>query len=177
MSGMLLSVKQAAKATGATRPAILRAIESHELSATKDEATQEWRVEASELYRVFPPIAQKPARVKEPSRAAAMDKAALRREIEIREQQLAVLREERERERADKDRQIASLSEQLMAANEERRIILRQLTALLTDRRRAAEPDAAPIDLPKVIPMPPPSTPSEPPVRARSWFRRMMGTH
>jgi excisionase family DNA binding protein len=171
---MFLSLKEAAKVTGKSKPAILRAIESHELSAARDEVGGEWRVEPSELYRVFPPVPQKPLRNGETMHGGPMDKAALRREIEVRDQQLAALREERERERADKDRQIDSLTEQLMAANEERRTMLRQLTALLTDQRAPADsyPSAGAAE---VIAMPPPAPAPAAPAKEKGWFRRMIG--
>lgn len=110
---MSYSLKQAAGATGKTKTTILRAIQTGKLSATKD-AMGAWQLDPAELHRVYPPIG-----------IAAM-----------RTQQDAA--ELYERLLADKDLQIARLTEELAAANEERRTTLRQLTALLSDQRNGA---------------------------------------
>jgi hypothetical protein len=112
-----------------------------------------WQVDPAELHRVYPQV------VDAPVGAAAQTQ---RHASELYERLLA-----------EKDRQIESLTEQLKAADEERRTTLRQLTALLTDQREKQQP------MPDVIAMPPPSTPAEtsPPIPAKEigWFRRMMG--
>ncbi len=48
-----LTLGQAAKETGQSKPTILRAIQSGRLSATKDEVGQ-WAIEPAELFRVYP---------------------------------------------------------------------------------------------------------------------------
>jgi hypothetical protein len=83
----------------------------------------------------YPPVSEKPLRTDAMKSGAAMDETAFRREIEVRDQQLEALLQERERERADKDKQIESLTRRLEAADDERRTTLRQLTAILTDQR------------------------------------------
>ena len=108
---MSYSLKQAAAATGKTKTTILRAIQTAKLSATKD-AMGAWQVDPAELHRVYPPIEE----------AAAGQ--TQRNASELYERLLT-----------EKDQQIASLTEQLKAADEERRTTLRQLTALLTDQR------------------------------------------
>ena len=49
------SVKQAAAATGRTKPTILRAIQANRIVATKDEHGR-WQIEPAELHRVYRPV-------------------------------------------------------------------------------------------------------------------------
>ncbi len=49
------SVKQAAAATGRTKPTILRAIQANRIAATKDEHGK-WQIEPAELHRVYRPV-------------------------------------------------------------------------------------------------------------------------
>jgi hypothetical protein len=49
------SVKQAAAATGKTKPTILRAIQANRIAARKDEHGR-WQIEPPELHRVYRPI-------------------------------------------------------------------------------------------------------------------------
>ena len=66
-------------------------------------------------------------------------------ELAAAKARLAVLTEERERERRDKDATIADLRTRLDASEEERRRKDTQLTALLTDQsRKAATEDTKP---------------------------------
>jgi hypothetical protein len=125
---MSYSLKQAAAATGKTKTTILRAIQTSKISATKD-ALGAWQIDPAELHRVYKPVGD--ADVLQTHRQAP----------DLYERLLA-----------EKDRQIASLSEQLAEANEERRTTLRQLTALLTDQRAKPGPD--------VIVTPPPADPT-----------------
>jgi excisionase family DNA binding protein len=107
---MTYSVKQAAEATGKTKPTILRAIQKGKISAKKDEHG-EWEIDPAELHRVYPPVPED-------------DGTGVSLEVELLREMLA-----------DKDRQIETLSHRLESADEERRTTLRQLTALLTDQR------------------------------------------
>jgi excisionase family DNA binding protein len=122
---MTYSVKQAAEATGKTKPTILRAIQKGKISAKKDEHG-EWEIDPAELHRVYPPVPED-------------DGTGVSLEVELLREMLA-----------DKDRQIESLSRRLESVDEERRTTLRQLTAILTDQRAQAiitpppEPAAAP---------------------------------
>ena len=50
------SVPQAAAAVGRNRSSILRAIKSGRLAAARDDATGAWRIDASELHRLFPTV-------------------------------------------------------------------------------------------------------------------------
>jgi excisionase family DNA binding protein len=162
---MYYSVKQAAEATGKTKPTILRAIQKGKISAQKDEHG-EWQIDPAELHRVYEPV---PAGTDTHTDANG---TADSREIELLREMLA-----------DKDRQIESLSRRLESVDEERRTTLRQLTALLTDQRAKAP-------APDVIAMPPPASPAEAedhpgqqspprvspvPSNEAGWWRRMVG--
>jgi hypothetical protein len=46
---------EAATAAGMAKSSILRAIKRGTLSATRDEATGQWRIDPAELHRVYPP--------------------------------------------------------------------------------------------------------------------------
>ena len=162
---MYYSVKQAAEATGKTKPTILRAIQKGKISAQKDEHG-EWQIDPAELHRVYEPV---PAGTDTHTDANG---TADSREIELLREMLV-----------DKDRQIESLSRRLESVDEERRTTLRQLTALLTDQRAKAP-------APDVIAMPPPASPAEAedhpgqqspprvspvPSNEAGWWRRMVG--
>jgi hypothetical protein len=171
---MSYSLKQAAEATGKTKPTILRAIQLGKVSAQKDEHG-EWQIDPAELHRVYKPVSKD-----EPIDVLVGDTGA-QRELELLREMLADRDRQIARIVADKDRQIESLNRRLEAVDEERRTTLRQLTALLTDQR--AKPAS------EVISMPPPASPAEaedhpdrqspapvsPPPSEASWWRKMMG--
>jgi hypothetical protein len=138
---MPYSIKQAAEATGKTKPTILRAIQKNKISAKKDEHG-EWEIDPAELHRVYPAV---------PEGTSAHTDAngvSVSREIELLREMLA-----------DKDRQIDGLNRRLESLDEERRTTLRQLTALLTDQREQA------------VITPPPETPAAEARKTRSWWR------
>ena len=172
---MSYSVKQAAEATGKTKPTILRAIQKGKISAKKDEHG-EWEIDPAELHRVYDPVGEGTSTGTDTNAASAF------REIELLREMLA-----------DKDRQIESLSRRLGSVDDERRTTLRQLTALLTDQRAKA-PDVIVTPPPTsaaIITPPPPAADPAPaaapaapavvkirPVKqppAKGWFQRMMG--
>jgi excisionase family DNA binding protein len=148
---MLMTVKQAAEATGKSKPTILRAIQAHRISATKDELSGAWMIDPAELHRVYPPASAQPVRTEPMTQDASADEAAsLRRE-------LATLTAEREREREQLQARIDDLSRRLDGEAAERR----RLTAILTDQRAQA------------IITPPPETPAAAPAPAkRRWWQR-----
>lgn len=172
---MLLSVKQAAKAVGRSKPTILRAIQAHRISASKDELTRAWMIDPAELHRVYPPASAQQVRTEPMTQDVSPDEAAsLRRE-------LALLIAEREREREQLQARIDDLSRRLDAEGEERR----RLTAILTDQRAKA-PDVivTPPPTSTAIITPPPEPAAaphpapvmhEPPPKEAGWLRRMMG--
>jgi hypothetical protein len=117
---MAYSIKQAAEATGKTKPTILRAIQKNKISAKKNEHG-EWEIDPAELHRVYAAVSE------DTSTHTDTNGITVSREIELLREMLA-----------DKDKQIDSLSRRLENVDEERRTTLRQLTALLTDQREAA---------------------------------------
>jgi excisionase family DNA binding protein len=148
---MLLSVKQAAEATGKSKPTILRAIQAHRISAAKDELTGAWMIDPAELHRVYPPASAQPVRTEPMTQDASVDEAALLR------RELVLLTAEREREREQLQARIDDLSRRLDAEGEERR----RLTAILTDKRAAATSEA--------VLTPPPSATAP---KTRRWWQR-----
>lgn len=178
---MLLTVRQAAAATGKSKPTILRAIRSGKISAVKDEATGHLRVDPAELHRVFPPKSHEQERPEAKTLGDTADDAVvLRRE-------LAILTTEREREREQYEAQLDDLRRRLDTEGEERR----RLTAILTDQRAKPAPEAIPMPPPATAPQPiitpappaaapaaveaPSQTVEAVPASERSWLRRMLG--
>jgi uncharacterized protein YicC (UPF0701 family) len=51
----VLTLTEAAKATGLTRPGLLKAIQTGRLSASKNDLGQ-WRIDPAELFRVYEPV-------------------------------------------------------------------------------------------------------------------------
>jgi hypothetical protein len=135
---MPYSLKQAADATGRTKPAILRAIQTGKISAKKNELG-EWEIEPAELHRVYPPVAGGVALTGKPDEVAVADVLLLRQELTAKEERLTALQEERERERRQLTERITELRDQLARSEEERREKDRQLTALLTDQSGRGE--------------------------------------
>ncbi|HTV30945.1 MAG TPA: hypothetical protein VMF32_24635 [Xanthobacteraceae bacterium] len=135
---MPYSLKQAADATGKTKPTILRAIQSNKISAKKDEHG-EWEIDPAELHRVYPPSPEGDARS---DTQTDTRNGKISNEMDALEQEIALLREmlaERDRRVADKDGVIDDLRARLDRADEERRRTQMQLTALLTDQREKQE--------------------------------------
>jgi septal ring factor EnvC (AmiA/AmiB activator) len=170
-----LSLKQAADQVGKDRTTLLRAIKSGDLSATKDQAGQ-WWIEPAELFRRYQPA--QAHSVQEPVNAqvrTGVNTAAhtpdLAREIAQKEEQLAALRDERERERRQLEETIADLRRRLDASEEERRQNQQQLTALLTDQRSQEEKgrEVAPPE-PMVVP------PAEPAKKRARWWDWMFAS-
>ena len=52
----ILSLSEAAAATGLNKTTVLRSIKSGKISGTRDPLGQ-WRIDAAELHRVYPPVA------------------------------------------------------------------------------------------------------------------------
>lgn len=127
---MTYTIKQAAEATGKTKPTILRAIQRGKISAQKD-GHGEWEIDPAELHRVYEPVSDGTDK-----HTDAGDDAA-EREVELLQARLAAA----EIRLAEKDAQIEALNRRLDAADEERRTTLRQLTALLTDQRNSTAAD------------------------------------
>jgi hypothetical protein len=93
---MAYSLKQAADAVGKTRPTILRAIQSHKISAQKD-ANGQWQIDPAELHRVYAPVDVH-------ERETEQDNNALEREVALLRELVADLREDRDRWRTQAEK-------------------------------------------------------------------------
>jgi hypothetical protein len=93
---MSYSLKQAAEATGKTKPTILRAIKANKISAQKDVHGQ-WQIDPAELHRVYKPI-------DEPERETLNSSNTLEREVALLREVIADLREDRDRWRVQAER-------------------------------------------------------------------------
>ena len=124
----MISLKQAAEATGRTKPTILKAIKKGKISAKKDERG-EWKIDPAELHRVYEPVKVN----------GAGNGKGLRQETPIEtgglQAKLQVLQEERDRERRQLEKTIDDLRERLDRTDTERQKVQAQLTSLLTDQR------------------------------------------
>src|SRR3954451_2405365 len=118
MSGY--SLAQAAAAVGRNRSSVLRAIKAGKISAVRDEATGEWRIEPAELHRLYPVAdAQSDAQ----GNAQLHNNSA---QVEIRELRARL---------ADKDDVIADLRQQRDQAQQQLAAAQERIAALLTDQR------------------------------------------
>jgi chromosome segregation ATPase len=114
------SLAQAATAVGRNRSSILRAIKAGKISAVRDDASGEWRIEPAELHRLYPITDEL---------GDAQGNAQLRNDaaqVEIRELRARL---------ADKDDVIADLRAQRDRAQAALTAAQERITALLTDQR------------------------------------------
>jgi hypothetical protein len=139
---MAYSLKQAADATGRTKPTLLRAIQAGKISAKKNEM-REWEIDPAELHRVYLPVAQSITSTVTSDEEVTVELMLLRQELAAKEERVTALQEERERERRQLTERITELREQLAQSETERREKDRQLTALLTDQRVKGEEESA----------------------------------
>ena len=129
---MSYTLGEAAKATGKSKATIHRAIQSHKISAAKNEATGSWLIDPAELHRVFQPVSAEQSQNGPLRRSETPGETAETVDLRLR---LEELRQERERERAQLQDRIDDLTQRLDREGEERRQAQAQLTALLTDQR------------------------------------------
>lgn len=136
---MPLTLGQAAKETGRSKPTILNAINKGRVSARKSE-TGAWEIEPAELFRVY--TRAEPPNGKDEAKLGALETPPSppfeEGKIRVLEAELGGLKEllEQTRERlGDKDREI----EDARRVRDELMAHLRAQTALLTDMREAAE--------------------------------------
>lgn len=137
---MQYTAGDAAKATGKNIATITRAIKSGKISASKDESGA-WRIEPSELHRVFPPLTQELRKQQTQDSATPAQEPNVSNDILLREE-LATLRERvcsQDQLLADRADQIADLRTRLDREGEERR----KLAALLTDQRPSVTPSTS----------------------------------
>src|SRR3954451_620233 len=110
---MAYSLKQAADATGRTKPSVLRAIQTGKISARKNEMG-EWEIDPAELHRVYPPVAAGVTRTGTPDAEVTVELLLLRQELTAKEERLTALQAERERERRQLTERITELRDRAM---------------------------------------------------------------
>lgn len=135
---MKFSASKAAEAVGKSTATITRAIEKHRLSAVKD-ANGAWEIDASELYRVFPPQTPENPSMQRDEKPRNTD--ALRLELELMGEKLrsaSVLNDRLADEVADLRKRLDDAAARSDRDAEERR----KLSAILTDQRAKPETES-----------------------------------
>jgi hypothetical protein len=116
----MLTLAEAAKETGFTKPAIFKAIKSGKISASKDERGQ-WMIDPAELFRVYDPVSKKETVEPQPANLSLLLKLKeLESKLEVTDKRLL-----------DRDREIDDLRVQ----RDHWRTQAEQITRLLTDGR------------------------------------------
>jgi FtsZ-binding cell division protein ZapB len=130
------TLAEAARASGKSKMTIQRAIKAGKISASRDEDGS-YDIDPSELHRVFPAVSAEGNDAGNMGRDGTPEVInVLRLEIKTRDEKLAALQAERERERELLQDSVEDLRTRLDQSEEERRKAQSQLTALLTDQRR-----------------------------------------
>ena len=129
---MAYTLGQAARATGKSKPTVLRSIKLGRISASKDPFGN-WQIEPVELHRVYPPAltpAEHQARGDPERHVTASNPEALEAENRQLSERLA-----------EKDRLIEELREDRDRWRDESDSWRKQASALLTDQRDRAGPN------------------------------------
>jgi hypothetical protein len=123
----MLTLAEAAKETGLTKPAIFKSIQKGRISASKDEKGQ-WFIDPAELFRVYPPAAKKETAETQTGNVELLMKLkAMEAKLEVTEKRLL-----------DKESEIENFCLQVDDLRNERerwRIQAEQITRLLMDQR------------------------------------------
>ena len=129
------SLAEAARASGKSKMTIQRAIKGGKISASRNEDGS-YDIDPAELHRVFPAV---PGDAPDTGNMGHGDTPSdinmLQLEIKMRDEKIAFLQAERERERKILQDGVDGLRHRLDQSEEERRKTQAQLTALLTDQR------------------------------------------
>lgn len=152
---MTYTLREAAEATGKSKPTILRAIQKGTISAKRDDHN-EWQIEPAELHRVYPPVTvrtdtETDTRNDTQHPNSSFETGMLAGELEQLRERLTAMNMDREQERRTHADMVADLRARLNAADDERRAAQSRVAALLTDQRDKAEVKATP---PPVAPQP-----------------------
>jgi hypothetical protein len=116
----MLTLAEAAKETGLTKPAIFKSIKNGKISASKD-ARGQWMIDPAELFRVYAPVSKKESVEPQTANLSLLLKLKeLETKLDVTDQRLL-----------DKDREIDNLK----AQRDHWRIQAEQITRLLTDGR------------------------------------------
>jgi FtsZ-binding cell division protein ZapB len=133
------SLAEAARASGKSKMTIQRAIKSGRISASRDEDGS-YDIDPAELHRIFPLVSDDdPDTGNMGHDDTSSDINLLQLEIKVRDEKIAALEAERERERKILQDGVDDLRQRLNQSEEERRRAQAQLTALLTDQRSVAK--------------------------------------
>ena len=145
------SLAEAATASGKSKMTIQRAIKNGKISASRRD-DESYDIDPSELHRVFPPVSVLKAKNDNKVRDdIPNDIMVLQLELKGRDEKIALIEAEREREREQLTGQIDDLRQRLDTEAEERR----KLTAMLTDQRPQQPKPAAAAPKPEPKPAPP----------------------
>ena len=128
----MLTLSEAAKETGLTKPAIFKSIQKGRISASKDEKGQ-WLIDPAELFRVYPPDAKK--------EMAEAQTGSLELLLKLKEMEAKL--EVTEKRLLDKQSEIENFRVQVDDLRNERerwRTQAEQITRLLTDQREKEQP-------------------------------------
>ena len=117
----MLTLAEAAKETGLTKPAIFKAIKNGRVSATKDDKGQ-WMIDPAELFRVYPPAAKK----------ETVETQTGNFELMLKLRELEAKLEVNEKRLLDRNREVDDLREQ----RDHWRTQAESVTRLLTDSRQ-----------------------------------------
>jgi chromosome segregation ATPase len=123
----MITLAEAAKETGLTKPAIFKSIQKGRLSASKDERGQ-WLIDPAELFRVYPPATKK--------ETAETQTGSLELLLKLKEMEAKL--EVTEKRLLDKESEIQNFRVQVDDLRSERerwRTQAEQITRLLTDQR------------------------------------------
>jgi hypothetical protein len=129
------SLAEAARASGKSKMTIQRAIKGGKISASRNEDGS-YDIDPAELHRMFPAVpGDDPDTGNMGHDDTSSDINMLQLEIKMRDEKIAFLQAERERERKILQDGVDDLRHRLDQSEEERRKTQAQLTALLTDQR------------------------------------------
>src|SRR5437763_9123898 len=123
----MLTLAEAAKETGLTKPAIFKSIQQGRVPATKDDKGQ-CRIDPAELFRVYPPAAKK----------AITETQTGNLELLLKFKEVETKLEVTEKRLLDKESEIENFRAQVGDLRTERerwRTQAEQITRLLTDQR------------------------------------------
>jgi hypothetical protein len=92
----MYSLRDAARAVGRGKPAILKAIKAGRISAEKD-ALGQWRIDPAELHRVYPPVPESTSEPVTSERQETSETNPMQRELEVLRETVTDLRGERDK--------------------------------------------------------------------------------
>lgn len=116
---MAYSLRDAARAVGRGKPALLKAIRSGRISATKD-ALGRWRIDPAELHRVYPVVSGERKEPPPGERQEPPGTLQERSEIGAMQRELEVLRETVSDLRGERDKLLQVIERQTLLLQDQR---------------------------------------------------------